>query len=526
MKDWKNTMDNQTMNRKIKLTHKLSPEAKRNNNPSRAWEVLFQKYNIVSQIEHQGYFDIKTSQMMRNSDVRKLWNEKYTNTIPDNRNILKFDFSADLPNIFKTYKLQIMPLGKDTYRIAPFNMYCNLTDEEVPIHPITSPIKISSLDFNKVTTEPNAQTVAEITGMFAYIFNDINNKNKTVVSTLSGKNNVDSLSFNVNSSLNNTAPVNFNIKNWQAEIDGVYEAEESILIIESKMKLPKDFNIRQLFIPRLLIEQIMTVTKIHKDVYAGYFVKTKDVYMFNIYQFTDLHNMNSIKLYKQYKFKLSNNANYIYSPNSTDQVNYDLVNVHSIKRLVDMQVLSTHYPKYETGVFVSYPQANNLQLALDYLDMLAHSKNYKTINNEIVPTDSTEAFIDTFKYAGRQHDYYLNLLGYFHLIDHPKRIPQTSMVTSIGKQILAMSVDEQSQQLLKLFAQRSSFRTTLLKLLKNDPYTKKATMAEILRETSNLPDNNQLGPSTIDRRANCVISLCKQLLTLTGVYDGKRTIMH
>ena len=165
------------------------------------------------------------------------------------------------------------------------------------------------------------------------------------------------------------------------------------------MKLPKDFNIRQLFIPRLLIEQIMTVTKIHKDVYAGYFVKTKDVYMFNIYQFTDLHNMNSIKLYKQYKFKLSNNANYIYSPNSTDQVNYDLVNVHSIKRLVDMQVLSTHYPKYETGVFVSYPQANNLQLALDYLDMLAHSKNYKTINNEIVPTDSTEAFIDTFKYA-------------------------------------------------------------------------------------------------------------------------------
>ena len=72
MKDWKNTMDNQTMNRKIKLTHKLSPEAKRNNNPSRAWEVLFQKYNIVSQIEHQGYFDIKTSQMMRNSDVRKL----------------------------------------------------------------------------------------------------------------------------------------------------------------------------------------------------------------------------------------------------------------------------------------------------------------------------------------------------------------------------------------------------------------------------------------------------------------------
>lgn len=526
MKDWENAMDNQSTNRKVKLTYKLSPEAKRNNNPSRAWEVLFQKYNIVSQIEQQGYFDIKTSQMMRNSDVRKLWNEKYTNTIPDNRNILKFDFSADLPNVFKAYKLQIMPLGKDTYRIAPFNMYCNLTDEEVPIHPITSPIKISSLDFNKVTTEPNAQTVAEITGMFAYIFNDIDNKNRTVVSTLSGKNNVDSLSFSVNSSLNNMDPINFNIKNWQSEIDGVYEAEESILIIESKMKLPKDFNIRQLFIPRLLIEQIMMTTKIHKDVYAGYFVKTKDVYMFNIYQFTDLHNMNSIKLYKQYKFRLSDNADYIYSPNTADQVAYDLVNVHSVQHLIDAQPLGNHYPRYESGVFVSYPQANNLQLALDYLDMLTHGKNYRTINDEIVPTDSTEAFIDTFKYAGRQHDYYLNLLGYFHLIDHPKDNPQATIVTDTGNRILAMSVEGQSQLLLKLFAQRSSFRITLLKLLKNDTDTKQTVIDEILKETSALPDSNQLGPSTINRRASCVINLCKQLLTLTGVYDGKRTITH
>ncbi|CAM3226258.1 type II restriction enzyme [Lactiplantibacillus plajomi] len=267
------------------LKFSLDSADKRENNPSRAWDLLFEKYNIVSQIEQDGYFDISTKQMMRNSNIQSLWKEKFSSRqIPDNRNILKFDFSADLPNIFKGYNLQIMPIGENTYRIAPFDMYQKLKNKDVEIIPMTSPLKVASLDFNNITTEPNAQTVAEVTGMFAYVFHALDKRNKTVVATLSGKNNVQDIHFSVNSTLNKQ-PLTFQLNTWQTEIDGVYESEETILIVESKMKFPKDFNIRQLFIPRLLIEQIMTRLNTHKKCSQGTSLKQK---ICTSYPFTNL----------------------------------------------------------------------------------------------------------------------------------------------------------------------------------------------------------------------------------------------
>lgn len=255
--------------------------------------------------------------MMRNKDIIELWQNEYDDAIPDNRNILKFDFSADLPNIFKEYKLQIMPIGEKKYRIAPIQMYMKLRNQAVPVIPITSPIKIASLDLNGVTTESNAQTVAEISGMFLYIFHDLNVLNKQVVSTLSGKNNVGNVEFFVDNYQGKGSTL-FDINTWQAEIDGVYESEKTILIVESKMKFPEDFNIRQLFIPRLLVEKTMDKLKEHKEAYAAYFVKTKDVYIFTVYNFTDLKNLNSIKLKKQYKFTLSDDPKYIFSTSAVE----------------------------------------------------------------------------------------------------------------------------------------------------------------------------------------------------------------
>ncbi|UVW19207.1 hypothetical protein NX820_03550 [Levilactobacillus brevis] len=90
------------MNNQVKLKYVLQPEDKRKNKPSYAWDILFKKYDIVKEIEQQGYYDIRTDQMMRNRGVIALWQQKYPGkSIPDNRNILKFDFSVDLPNVFK-----------------------------------------------------------------------------------------------------------------------------------------------------------------------------------------------------------------------------------------------------------------------------------------------------------------------------------------------------------------------------------------------------------------------------------------
>ncbi|UIF28427.1 hypothetical protein KB236_07685 [Levilactobacillus brevis] len=80
--------------------HKLESYDKRNNKPSKAWEILFEAYDIVHQIEETGYYDINVDKMMRDNAIASQWHARYPDEkAPDNRNILKFDFSADLPRV-------------------------------------------------------------------------------------------------------------------------------------------------------------------------------------------------------------------------------------------------------------------------------------------------------------------------------------------------------------------------------------------------------------------------------------------
>lgn len=498
--------------------HKLESYDKRNNKPSKAWGILFAAYDIVRHVEEAGYYDLDVNKMMRDSEIAKKWREQYPGEkAPDNRNILKFDFSTDLPNIFKEYRLQIMPIGGNQYRIAPFNMYYPLVNMAVPVIPMASPMKMASLDFTSVTTEPNAQTVAEITKMLTYIFHDLNPQNREVVSTLSGKNNVHDVRFNINNTVAKDRPIPLRIETWQAEIDGVYESNKTVLVVESKMKFPKDFNIRQLFIPRLLIEQTMEKLQQHKDTYVCYFVKTKDVYIFTVYRFTDLNNMNSITLQHQYKFRLSDDPQNIFTIDGAAakaKYNSDEA-VRQARTLIAQTNLMPHYPTYTDGKPVSFLQANNLQVALDYLDFLGESSATVVVNDEQVARSGAEAFVDTFKYDRRQYNYYLGWLGYFGFID---RLSQGKIVlTEKGKTFNAAGTAEKNKILIQSMAAHLSSRVILKALLDKQKLAVTELVDVIRQEMKDVPAQSQISGNTLPRRISSVKSMCKQVLLLMGI---------
>lgn len=497
--------------------HKLESYDRRNNKPSKAWEILFDAYNIVQHVEETGYYDINVDKMMRDNNIANQWHTKYpSDKAPDNRNILKFDFSADLPNIFKEYKLQIMPIGGNKYRIAPFNMYYPLVNKTVPVIPMTSPMKMASLDFNKVTTEPNAQTVAEITKMLTYIFHDLNSKNREVVATLSGKNNVHNVEFSINNTVNNL-PIPLSINTWQAEIDGVYESNETVLIVESKMKFPKDFNVRQLFIPRLLIEQTMQRLHEKKDTYVCYFVKTKDVYIFTVYRFADLKNMNSIEIHRQYKFRLSDDPRNVFSVDTAaDKAKYNSQKaVARAREIIEKTKLLTQYPTYSDGKTVSFLQANNLQIALDYLDFLDNTSESILVNEEQTLRNGPEAFVDTFKYDRRQYNYYLNWLGYFGFVD--RLSPSEIVITKKGKSFNSANTGQKNEVLLQSMAAHLSSRTVLTALLDGQKLDLSNLESTIQQEMKDVPQESQIGGNTLTRRISSVKSMCKQVLLLMGI---------
>ena len=74
----------------------------------RAISELFEKYNILEEINNNGYFKITAKQINEYREARLM---------------TKFDNSANLPELFKDNKLAILPITSNSYMIAKFQTY-------------------------------------------------------------------------------------------------------------------------------------------------------------------------------------------------------------------------------------------------------------------------------------------------------------------------------------------------------------------------------------------------------------------
>jgi hypothetical protein len=73
-----------------------------------AWQELFEQYGILSRIEEQGHFEIDSATI---------------NRVRESRLMTKLDHWSNLPRIFKSHHLSILPLTRGSYVIAPFQAY-------------------------------------------------------------------------------------------------------------------------------------------------------------------------------------------------------------------------------------------------------------------------------------------------------------------------------------------------------------------------------------------------------------------
>ena len=84
-----------------------------------AWQLLFNKYNILEQINQNGFFKITAKQINEYREARLM---------------TKFDNSANLPELFKDNNLAILPITSNSYMIAGFQTYKKfekVEDEEI-----------------------------------------------------------------------------------------------------------------------------------------------------------------------------------------------------------------------------------------------------------------------------------------------------------------------------------------------------------------------------------------------------------
>lgn len=76
------------------------------------WEEIFNDYHIIDEIQKNGYFMITADEIRYYKEPRLM---------------TKFDFSSQLPNIFKNNNLGILPIDNGEYIIGKYDLFKDIS---------------------------------------------------------------------------------------------------------------------------------------------------------------------------------------------------------------------------------------------------------------------------------------------------------------------------------------------------------------------------------------------------------------
>lgn len=194
----------------------------------KAWEKLFDKYDILNQIDMNGSFQISAAQIKEFREPRLM---------------AKFDHIINLPEIFSVNELSILPITRGDYVISHFEAYHKFENINNKVIRVSVPQYIQSLDFNNITSETVALNCAVATGIIEDFIGD-----ELILPTVSGRMSSGSFGFEIMDTHSKTHR-KMNIINSQIEIDAAYEGIQYLSLFEAKCDLSEDFLVRQLYYP-------------------------------------------------------------------------------------------------------------------------------------------------------------------------------------------------------------------------------------------------------------------------------------
>jgi len=422
----------------------------------KAWEILFDKYNILQNIRENGYYEIQAKEIKM---------------VREPRLMAKFDHYSQLPKLFKDNNLSILPISRSRYVIGEFDVYEKVTYNEKlkPIH-VDFPNEITTIDPTNLYSESAALHCAHVTGMMENVLGEQS------FQTISGR--MSSREFDFNIRTNNGHDRNIKIKNSQIEIDGGYESQNIFMIVEAKNETVDDFLIRQLYYPFRLWQE-----KTYKQVLPVFFTYSNDIFSFFIYEFTDLKRYNSLKLVEQKDFIIAH-----------ERIDFeDILEVYK-----SVQISSE--PQ------IPFPQADSFTRVVDLLGLLVEddlSKEYITRN---------------YDFDERQTNYYTSAGMYLGLIDkyrdnENKQIMFT--LTKLGRKIMKLKTKEKYLKLARTILEHKPFYLVLEKYFKTSSLPERWQVIEVMKQCELYNVNSE---STYFRRSSTVISWVNWILDLPEIY--------
>lgn len=430
---------------------------------SDAWQILLDRYNIKNEIENNGIFNITASQI---KEVR------------EPRLMSKWDSSEQLPKSLKKNKINILPDSRSSYVLSDFLLYetlPELTEHIQNMSTVTLP-ELETIDVENITSEANAINVLQISGIledFLELGDD-----EVLYGTFDGRMSSGIFNFNVNTHRNILRTVEVN--KAQLEIDGGFESDNNVIILEAKNVLHEDFHVRQLYYPYRLWEE-----KVNKPIRLIFSIYTNKVFRLMEYRFKDKNNYSSIELVKSKNYSLEDTT---ISIEELQQI-YDSVEEHTVNQ-DDMA---------ETDI--PFIQADNFERIISLLENM--------YENDL----SGEEVEELMQFTSRQTGYYYNAGRYLGLFEKYKGDDKLIKyrLTKLGRKVYNKNYKSRQLLLVELILSHQIFRDLFLYVKQIGALPSK----DIVRTTE--MKYNVCSFSVADRRASTVIGWLRWIFNLPNL---------
>ena len=422
----------------------------------KAWEKLFERYNILQEIEKNGFYEIEAKTIKEEREPRLM---------------AKFDHSSNLPKLFKKNGLSILPISRSKYVIGQFDVYQKVTyNQKIKPTQVSFPSDITTIDPTNLYSESSALHCAVITGMIEDVLGE------EAFQTVSGKMSSKKFDFNIRTKKGNDLKIN--VTNSQVEIDGGYESANQFMIVEAKNEMVEDFLIRQLYYPYRWWQG-----KTYKEVRPVFFTYSNDIFSFFIFEFTDPMRYNSLKLVEQKDYVIA----------------HEEIELEDIIELVNTT-------KVQPEPQIAFPQADLFPRIVDLLGLL--------VENDL----DRETITLNYDFDERQTYYYTTAGMYLGLIERytdkeTKKVMFT--LSNKGREIMRKSFKQKYLSLAGCILAHEPFKQVLLEYIQNGAPPEKGRVVEIMRRCKLYNVNSD---STYERRAQTVSKWVEWILDLPNMY--------
>ena len=326
-----------------------------------AWDRILEEIpDLEEKVESRGFADIESSVIKRYREPRLA---------------CKIDYRRQLPLPLKRQGFSVLAVDNGTYRIAKTDPFVSIDwsrlDRRRGLQTFPLPGHIQALAPHSISSESKALDAALASGMLDAVLDD------KVALVLRGREFCKPIEFSLRDTERPERRVPYPIKGVQIEVDGGYEGREAIHLIEAKMAVSGDLNLRQLLYPQLHYQQLYG-----KEVHTHVLLYEHGRGHFHFLRFSGVDG--------EYRF--------------SDYSRYALEGYSCAYRWQNLT--ETGVDLGRTDASVPFPQANDFNKVLAGILRL----------NKLGPLTKEELFSE-YDIDPRQFDYYLNVLRWMRLAE-------------------------------------------------------------------------------------------------------------